>query len=82
MIKAYDVLIMGGGLSGLTLAIQLKRREENIRILIVEKASYPVPEAAHKVGESSVEIASHYFDEILGLKAELENELPKLGLRF
>ena len=82
MFKAYDVLIMGGGLSGLTLAIQLKRREDNIRILVVEKAAYPVPEAAHKVGESSVEIASHYFDEILGLKVELENELPKLGLRF
>ncbi len=82
MHKAYDVLIMGGGLSGLSLAIQLKRRMENIRILIAEKASYPVPEAAHKVGESSVEIASHYFEDILGLQAELENELPKLGLRF
>ena len=82
MLKAYDVLIMGGGLSGLTLAIQLKRRVENIRILVAEKASYPVPEAAHKVGESSVEIASYYLEEILGLKAELENELPKLGLRF
>ncbi len=82
MLKAYDVLIMGGGLSGLTLAIQLKLRAKNIRILIAEKASYPVPEAAHKVGESSVEIASFYFEEILGLKDELENELPKLGLRF
>ena len=61
MHKAYDVLIMGGGLSGLTLAIQLKRKIENIRILIAEKASYPMPEAAHKVGESSVEIASYYF---------------------
>ncbi len=82
MYKAYDVLIMGGGLSGLTLAIQLKRREKKLRVLVVEKASYPAPEAAHKVGESSVEIASFYFEEILGLKSELENELPKLGLRF
>ncbi|NOQ14681.1 MAG: halogenase [Methyloprofundus sp.] len=82
MLKTYDVLIMGGGLSGLTLAIQLKRRVENIRILVIEKNAYPVPEAAHKVGESSVEIASHYLGEVLGLQAELENELPKLGLRF
>ena len=82
MLKLYDILIMGGGLSGLTLAIQLQRRIDNIRILVAEKASYPVPEATHKVGESSVEIASYYFDEILGLKAELDNELPKLGLRF
>lgn len=82
MLKAYDVLIMGGGLSGLTLAIQLRRKINNISILVVEKATYPMPEAAHKVGESSVEIASYYFEEILGLKTELENELPKLGLRF
>jgi len=82
MLKAYDVLIMGAGLAGLTLAIQLRRRIEPINILIVDKASYPMPESAHKVGESSVEIASHYLEEILGLQTELENELPKLGLRF
>jgi len=78
----YDVLIMGGGLSGLTLAIQLKRQLSQLRILIVEKMIHPVPEAAHKVGESSVEIASHYFEHVLGLKTQLDNELPKLGLRF
>jgi len=82
MQKTYDVLIMGGGLSGLTLAIQLKRKIENLRILIVEKLAHPVPDAAHKVGESSVEIASHYFENILGLQEQLEDELPKLGLRF
>ncbi|NOQ63630.1 MAG: NAD(P)-binding protein [Methyloprofundus sp.] len=82
MNKQYDVLIMGGGLAGLTLAIQLKRRLESLKILIIEKASHPAPEAAHKVGESSVEIASHYFEKVLGLEQPLENELPKLGLRF
>lgn len=82
MLKAYDVLIMGGGLAGLTLAIQIKRQVANISILIVEKSPYPFPEATHKVGESSVEIASYYLEKILGLQAELKNELPKLGLRF
>ncbi|MCF7971337.1 MAG: tryptophan 7-halogenase [Methylococcaceae bacterium] len=82
MHQQYDVLIMGGGLSGLTLAIQLKRKVTRLRILIAEKAVHPAPEAAHKVGESSVEIASHYFENILGLKPQLDNELPKLGLRF
>lgn len=82
MYQQYDVLIMGGGLSGLTLAIQLKKKAAKLRILIAEKIAHPVPEAAHKVGESSVEIASHYFENILGLKAQLDKELPKLGLRF
>ena len=78
----YDVVIMGGGLAGSTLAIQLKQQAPNTRILIIEKASYPVKEAAHKVGESSVEIGSHYFENILGLKHLLDQQLPKLGLRF
>ena len=78
----YDVLIMGGGLSGLTLALQLKQKESNLQIAVVEKAKYPVPEAAHKVGESSVEIGSHYFQDILKLKPLLDQQLPKLGLRF
>ncbi|NOQ17396.1 MAG: halogenase [Methyloprofundus sp.] len=82
MDNEYDVLIMGGGLSGLTLAIQLKRKLSQLRILVVEKMTHPVPEAAHKVGESSVEIASHYFEHVLGLQTQLDNELPKLGLRF
>ena len=78
----YDVLIMGGGLSGLTLALQLKQKHSPLRIAVVEKAKYPVPEAAHKVGESSVEIGSHYFQDILNLRPLLKRELPKLGLRF
>lgn len=82
MQQSCDVLIMGGGLSGLTLAIQLKRKNKQLTILVVEKSGHPAPHAAHKVGESSVEIASHYFENILGLSSQLENELPKLGLRF
>jgi len=82
MQQSCDVLIIGGGLSGLTLAIQLKRKNKQLTILVVEKSVHPAPHAAHKVGESSVEIASHYFEKILGLTSQLENELPKLGLRF
>jgi hypothetical protein len=32
-----------------------------------------VPEAAHKVGESSVEIGADYFSQVLGLKQHLES---------
>ena len=43
---------MGGGLAGLTLAIQLQQQLENICILIVEKSAFPVSKVAHKVGKS------------------------------
>lgn len=79
----YDVIIMGGGLAGLCLALQLKQRITALRILIVERRTHPVPEAIHKIGESSVEIAANYFDTVLGLKDHLvSKQLKKFGFRF
>jgi len=78
----YDVVIAGGGLAGLSLAIQLKQSKSDVRVLVAEKSGHPLPEAAHKVGESSVEVGSHYFQHVLGLSELLENEVPKFGLRF
>jgi flavin-dependent dehydrogenase len=78
----YDVVIAGGGLAGLSLALQLQSARPGIRVLVVERSELPQPEAAHKVGESSVEIASHYFLKTLGLADLLDDELPKFGLRF
>lgn len=78
-----DVVIMGGGLAGLTLSLQLKQRMPELSIAVIERRSHPVPHAAHKVGESSVEIAAHYFEKVLGLKAHLdEAQLKKFGFRF
>ena len=78
-----DIVIAGGGLAGLTLALQLKQRFADLDILVLERRSHPVPEAAHKVGESTVEIGAHYFSEVLGLKAHLEDkQLRKFGFRF
>ncbi len=83
MNKKYDVIIAGGGLAGLTLSIQLKQANPDISILILESRKSSAPTAAHKVGESTVELATHYFREVLGLKDYLEeHELPKHGLRF
>ena len=83
MQQQYDVIIAGGGLAGLTLSIQLKQANPDLSILILESRDKAAPIGAHKVGESTVELATHYYREVLGLKDYLEEfELPKHGLRF
>lgn len=78
-----DVVIAGGGLAGLTLAIQLKRADASLDVLVLERRRHPVPIAAHKVGESSVEIGADYFANVLGLDAHLRAaQLKKFGFRF
>ncbi len=81
--QAYDVVICGGGLAGLCLARQLKLENSGISVLILEKSRFPVREAAHKVGESTVEIAGFYFRETLQLRSYFKNEqYIKCGLRY
>lgn len=79
----HDALILGGGLAGLTLALQLKQSNPDLSILVLEKRTEAAPVASHKVGESTVELGSHYLREVLGLKQYLEEkQLPKFGFRF
>ncbi len=79
----FDVVILGGGLAGLTLARQLLSQQPELMIAVIEKRQYPVSETTHKVGESTVEIGAHYLSEQLGLKKHLtDDQLPKFGLRF
>jgi flavin-dependent dehydrogenase len=81
--EQYDVAVLGGGLAGLTLGLQLKAARPQTSIFIAEKRKGPAPEAAFKVGESTVEMSAHYFAHVVGMKDHLEaNELPKAGLRF
>ena len=78
-----DVLILGGGLAGLALAIQLRRELPTLTVRVLERNRHPVPAAAFKVGESLVEIGAHYFDTVLGLKTHLDNhQVSKFGFRF
>ncbi len=77
------VLILGGGLAGLTLALQLKRKAPSLTITLLEARSEAAPIASHKVGESTVELGTYYLRETLGLSAYLDQyQLPKIGLRF
>jgi len=79
----YDVAIVGGGLAGLTLALQLHQESPGLEIAVLERSHLPPPAAAHKVGESVVEIGAHYLSHTLGLQTLLEStQLRKFGLRF
>lgn len=86
-VEHTDVVILGAGMAGLCLARQLQLsdavRKRGMSITLVEHRTFPMAEAAHKVGESTVEIASHYLANDLGLADHLaSHQLPKFGLRL
>lgn len=81
--SSRDLIILGGGLAGLTLALQLKQALPELRVLVLERRAGLAPEATHKVGESTVEIGAHYFERVLGLGDHLRDcHLRKFGFRF
>ena len=77
--EEYDVAILGGGLAGLTLAIQLKRVRPHTSVLVLEKREGPAPLAAFKVGESTVAAGAHYFRDVAGMRDHLaEDQLAEV----
>jgi len=79
----FDIVICGGGLAGLTLARQLKLELPELSVAVVDRLTRPLPEAAFKVGESSIELGTYYLGQVLKLDEYFrERHLPKLGLRF
>jgi hypothetical protein len=60
---------------------QIKRQRPDTRVLVTDKRTEPAPDAAFKVGESSVEVGAQYR-EVVGMRDHLEQmQLRKLGLR-
>ncbi|WP_100656140.1 NAD(P)/FAD-dependent oxidoreductase [Alteromonas flava] len=77
-----DIIIAGGGLAGMTLALQVLQAQPKAKIVIIEKNTFPVHDTIAKVGESTVEIGSHYLTDVLGLKDHFDqHHLRKHGLR-
>jgi flavin-dependent dehydrogenase len=76
---SFDVIIVGGALSGASAAILLLREQPKLRVLIIEKSAA----FTRKVGEATVEISSYFLTHSLGLTRHLnESHLNKQGLRY
>jgi flavin-dependent dehydrogenase len=55
----------------------------NMSLAVLDRMGRPLPEAAFKVGESTVSVGTYYLANILELKDYLNQyHLPKLGLRY
>lgn len=70
--KLYDCIIIGGGLAGLCLSIQLARSGHSV--IIVEKNTYPF----HKVCGEYISMESYDFIKSLGVDLDKMN-LPKIN---
>jgi len=68
-IEKYDVVILGAGLAGLSLARQLLMYTDRT-VLLLDKLENP-PGKNQKVGESLVQLAGYYFSKILDLEYHL-----------
>lgn len=79
----HEVAIVGGGVAGLTLALEIRAARPQTRILVISPTPHPVPEITHTVGESTVEVSAHYLRERIGLADHLQTaQIRKMGLRM
>ena len=59
----WDVIVVGGALSGASTACLLLRRNPRLRVLILERTT----QLKRRVGESTVEISAYFLGRVLGL---------------
>jgi flavin-dependent dehydrogenase len=75
----WDVIVVGGALSGSATTCLLLRRNPKLRVLVLERTE----QLKRRVGESTVEISAYFLGRVLGLTGHLlEHHLPKQGMRF
>ncbi|HKW98836.1 MAG TPA: FAD-dependent oxidoreductase [Bryobacteraceae bacterium] len=80
--ERYDVVIVGAGLAGLTLARHLLLYT-NQTVLLIDKRANPAREAPQKFGESLVQASGYYLAKVLDLEDYLlTNHYIKYNLRF
>ncbi|WP_316239482.1 NAD(P)/FAD-dependent oxidoreductase [Bradyrhizobium sp. SZCCHNR1015] len=81
--RTWDVVICGGGLAGLALARQLSLELPDRQVLVLDERAQPSPIAAFKVGESTLEVSTHYLRDRLQMNQHMDGvHLRKMGLRF
>lgn len=80
--KNVDVLIVGAGLAGLTLARQLLLSRPDMTILMLDRLA-EVPSPKQKVGEATVQVSGYYYSRVLEMEEHLLREhFLKYNLRF
>ncbi len=77
--EPWDVIVVGGALSGSATALLLLRRNPRLRVLILERSA----RFSRRVGESTVEVSAYFLGRVLGLTEHLnQHHLTKQGMRF
>lgn len=80
--QAYDVVIIGGGLAGLTLARHLLLKEPDRRIALLDRRT-ELPPQQQKYGEATVQVSGYYYSRVLELEEYLlRHQYLKYNLRF
>ena len=79
----YDVVILGGGLAGLTLGAAAEATHARRRRSSSPRSARDLrPRPRSRSASRRVELSAHYFGEVLGLKDHLELISCRSGLRF